>query len=662
MPKEFRIHGKQAAPGSGITVPWRHSLRTRITLWTGAITMALLLLALLIAAGFARDLVLEETKRNIREETREAAQRIGNALRMVAVTCNGIADTIDNTRLAPDQLVSMVRAMIDATPGATGAMLALEPTLPGERLFAYYVSETGRDRDFIATGYDYASQDWYRRTLASSDGWWSEPYLNETAGGIWAITYNQPLRSGTDDGRPRGMVSMDFTLDGMRALAGVHAAQPGWQVAVVAPEGLIAIHPEPGIALTHTLNDYIERAGRDDLGPLTGPIGRRETFSYSHTDPRDGTRYFTAVEPNGVSGGSVIMSVSYASILGRLYQVLAMVIAAGALAALLSLLALHRLAYRISRPVEDLTVSAVHLDNGEYERPVPHTGRDDEVGYLARTLDDARTSIQRQLVEIETMSAARQKLASELSIAREIQRSMVPPPRRIVHPAGLVLDVHAAIEPAKEVGGDFYGYHVDEDVFWFGIGDVSDKGIPAALFMARSDAILKTASWGAASPRDVLATASQLLAEGNDACMFITTLIGCIDLRNGDCMLASAGHEAPLLLRADGRAERLEFGSGPPLGFEVHEDFPLWRGRLGPGDSLIAWTDGVTEAFDADDEAFGDDRLQAALRADRAADENCGHLLAAVHAFAAGAPQSDDITILAIRRNADATDNGDAPC
>ncbi|HZV38821.1 MAG TPA: SpoIIE family protein phosphatase, partial [Pseudoxanthomonas sp.] len=90
-------------------------------------------------------------------------------------------------------------------------------------------------------------------------------------------------------------------------------------------------------------------------------------------------------------------------------------------------------------------------------------------------------------------------------------------------------------------------------------------------------------------------------------------------------------------------------GSGPPLGIDACGDFPLWRGRLGRGDNLIAWTDGITEAFDADDRAFGEERLSAALRADYSARENCERLLAAVHAFAGDAPQSDDITVLAVR-------------
>jgi sigma-B regulation protein RsbU (phosphoserine phosphatase) len=131
--------------------------------------------------------------------------------------------------------------------------------------------------------------------------------------------------------------------------------------------------------------------------------------------------------------------------------------------------------------------------------------------------------------------------------------------------------------------------------------------------------------------------------------MFATVLCGHIDVRSGRCTLASAGHDPPLLLHADGRVEMLEIAAGPPLGFEVSENFPLWHGTLEPGASLMAYTDGVTEAFDPDNEAYGSERLLAAVRSGDDAGGNCLQLIADVHRFAGTAPQSDDITVLAIR-------------
>ncbi len=446
-----------------------------------------------------------------------------------------------------------------------------------------------------------------------------------------------------------GLVSVDILLDGMRNQVRDAAEKPGRKLMVVTPDGLLAIHPDPDVALLKTMRDYIDNSGRADLEPVAEAARLRQHLFFQHQDARTGEHFFTAVEPVGGTGGSLVLTEANDHILNRWTGVLALVCGGGLLAALASTLAIQSLTRRISRPVENLASSARRLSQGDYEAPVPHGERSDEVGYLARTLDGARSSIKRQLAEIAEMSAAQQKLASELSIARHIQMSMVPPPRCIAHESGLILDVHAMLVPSKAVGGDFYGYHVSEDMFFFGIGDVSDKGIPAALFMARSDAILITALNGMDSPSRTLAFAAPLLCEGNDACMFVTALIGSIDLRTGECLMARAGHDTPLLLRADGHIERLEFGGGPALGIDISDDFPLWRGRLRPGDSLIAWTDGVTEAFNRADEAFGDEeRLTGALRPELSARENCERLITSVHAFADGAPQSDDIAVLAL--------------
>ncbi len=644
-----------AAPESGV-VHWRDSLHTRIALWTGAITLVLLLLVTAVAAGFARHLVLQDATTGIRNEARAAAKRVDDTLRTVAVTCAGVSGAVTDAELTPEQLTAMLRAMVRATPGATGAMLALEPIRPGEPRYVRRIGGNGKDTDFLASGYPYKSQSWYRRTLASTQGWWSEPYFNEAAGRVWTITYNLPVRVAGSGDVARGMVSMDILLDGIQAQIGDLTRGPGRLASVVAPGGLVAIHPEPDVALHYSFADYVDGMGRSDLAAAAAAVRARRPTAYLHTDPRNGVRWFTAVEPIGDSGGSLLLSESYAQILGHLRQVLTLVLAGGAIAALLCALAVLRLARRISRPVEDLAESAVHLGKGDYQWPVPHGARNDEVGHLARTLDHARTSIQRQLVEIREMGAAQQKLESELAIAHDIQLSMLAPPKTLARGA-MRLEAHATLEPAKAVGGDFYGFFERGDELWFAIGDVSDKGVPAALFMARTATVLEVAVRTSASPSAVLAEASRRLVEGNDACMFATVLCGRIDVRSGDCMLANAGHDPPLLLRADGRIERPGLEGGPSLGVDASDAFPPAQCRLRPGDSLVAWTDGVSEAFDAANRAFGEERLQAALRPGYSARDNCARLIAEVHAFAADAPQSDDITVLAIRLRAGTAGN-----
>lgn len=641
---------------------WRSSLRTRIALWAGLVNVVLLLVLVLATAWFARRMILDDARRDTRATTQEAAQRLDGALHVVTITTRGISDLVASAQLSPDELVATLRAMVKATPGCAGGLLVLEPREHGDAPFARYVAADGDDRDFVADGYPFRDQGWYQRTVASPRGWWSEPYVNQTAGRVWMVTYNMPLREPGRGARTRGMVSLDLPLAGLTDPVDALAHLPGWHVSLVAPAGTLAMNPRVGVDKLETFDDYIVRTGRRDLHPAAQAVRLRQPLQYVHVDAVSGERDYTVVEPIGDSGWNLMVAQSYDLITDRLSQALWRVVAIGTLLALVCMLGVSRLARHISQPVEGLSSAAARLARGDYGMPVPHLDRTDEVGQMARTLEHARGSIRQQLREIEDMTAARQKLESELSIAREIQQAMLPP--------GLVIDrehahleAYARLEPAKAVGGDFYCFiQTDPDCLWFAIGDVSDKGVPAALFMARTVTVLEVAASTHPSPERVLAEASRRLVQGNDACMFATVLCGRVDVRSGACVLACAGHDAPLLLHADGRHEVLPVRPGPPLGFEVGDAFPLWSGQLPAGATLLAWTDGITEAFDDDNHAFGPERIPDALRPGATAREQCEGLIARVHAFADPAPQSDDITALAIRRRLDsASASSEAP-
>ncbi|MEJ1097269.1 MULTISPECIES: SpoIIE family protein phosphatase [unclassified Pseudoxanthomonas] len=647
QPAQAPPHVDKGRSGDG--VQWGRSLRTRIALWAGLVNVVLLLLLALTAAWFGRRAIEEDARLDTRASTQEAAWRLDEALRVVTITTQGVSNLVANSRLDAEELTITLRAMVKATPGCAGGLLILEPRQRGDAMFARYIAANGRDRDLVADGYAFRDQGWYQRTVAAPAGWWSEPYLNETAGGVWMVTYNMPLRDPGQGATTRGMVSLDLPLSNLTEMVESMASMPGWRVSLVAPAGTLAMNPEVGVEQRETLDDYIRRVGRHDFAPAAQAVRSRQRLQFVHTDLKSGEKRYTVVEPVGDSGWMLLVAQSYELIVARLNHALYLLIAVGVLLALICMLVVRKLARQISRPMERLSDSAAHLAQGHYETPVPHTGGSDEVGQMARTLEHARVSIRQQLHEIEEMGAARQKIESELSIARDIQLAMLPP-GCMIDRQGVHLEAQAQLEPAKAVGGDFYSFlETGDGRLWFVIGDVSDKGVPAALFMARTMTVLEVAARATQSLELVLAEASRRLVEGNDTCMFATVLCGTIDTQSGDCIMASAGHDAPLLLLPDGSTEWVPVVSGPPLGFEISLDFPLWRGTLPDGATLVAYTDGVTEAFNPDNEAYGAERLRAALQPHYSAREQCQRLIAQVHAFTNPAPQSDDITVLAIQ-------------
>jgi len=278
--------------------------------------------------------------------------------------------------------------------------------------------------------------------------------------------------------------------------------------------------------------------------------------------------------------------------------------------------------------------------------------RADEVGSLAEAMSAMISRLQRYLIEMQAATAARERVEGELSAARDIQIGMLP--RKFpAFPGRSDIDVHALLEPAKEVGGDLYNFSmIDEHRLFFVIGDVSGKGVPAALFMAMASTLFKAAAMTAKDAAALMARVNAELVRDNAANLFVTAMCGVLDLRDGSVEYSDAGHDAPFLLRADGTIERLAKPEGMALGVWDEAEFETAQVRLAPGDALVLFTDGVSEATTAEDELFGIERIEttlAELRDDLSARRIALALTDAVNRFVGDAPQFDDITILVVR-------------
>lgn len=260
----------------------------------------------------------------------------------------------------------------------------------------------------------------------------------------------------------------------------------------------------------------------------------------------------------------------------------------------------------------------------------------------------------RSLLKAKAYSdAVKEQLAGELRIAREIQMGMLPRDFTMVEEAYHV-GFGAVLEPAKEVGGDLYGICAagPERLVVF-VGDVSGKGISASLFMVRAVTLARLLAREIPEPERILARLNDELAADNPSCMFVTFLCAVFEPQSRRLVLANAGHCCPVLLSA-GEASRLAGKSlGPALGIEPGAGFERAELTLRRGDTLIFYTDGVTEAFNPEEELYGIDRLlaEAAAFAGQASPAIASGILRQVHAFASGAPQSDDIAILTLKVN-----------
>ena len=278
--------------------------------------------------------------------------------------------------------------------------------------------------------------------------------------------------------------------------------------------------------------------------------------------------------------------------------------------------------------------------------------------FVTKPLDfgDLRVTIERTLHHMEEWREAlssRDKLVAlqnELDVASGIQQSILP----TVFPSRDDYQIYASMEPARNVGGDFFDVvRLEDDRVGLAIADVSDKGVPAALFMMSSRTWMKGAAISSPEPGTVLGEVNALLHEDNDTQMFVTVLYAVYNPETGEFTYASGGHDAPLLVHSDGSSELLPLTGGIALGIVSDLAYGQNSVVLDHGETLVLYTDGVTEAMNGEGEQFGIERLRKVFtgRAPKDANEAAHKVFEAVNTFADGAAQSDDITCLTLRRS-----------
>lgn len=250
--------------------------------------------------------------------------------------------------------------------------------------------------------------------------------------------------------------------------------------------------------------------------------------------------------------------------------------------------------------------------------------------------------------ELSKGTASLEKIEKELQVARILQMDILPRSFPERDDVGL----YATLKPARQVGGDFYDFFfLDADRLCFVIGDVSGKGVPAALFMSAAKAWIKSTMQADHNPDSILDTVNKELAEDNDTCTFVTVFLGIIDLRNGNLSFSNAGHNEPLLFQPGGEPEFLEGGKSMMLGIDDETTYTSKSIQLQPGQCLCLYTDGITEAFNETDEEFSDERLMDFISrtTESPVKELVELLVREVESFAGNKPQSDDITVLALQ-------------
>ncbi len=602
-----------------------------------------------------RELILRDTREKSTIFARSVADRFMHETERISRFVSERAAYLEENGGGTGDINRFIRDNVEFSPTIYGSAAAFEPNAgrPGWHFFAPYAYRRGGAIAMKMLGgqtYDYFSMDWYRMPRELNRPVWSEPYYDAGGGEITMITYAVPLYQGRGGGRSfQGVLTADVSLQWLHSY--LHSLRPlklGYAF-ILSRKGVYITHPDERLVMKENIFRVAARqhnAALNSIGKaMTG--GRTNFIAVKDFQTgRDSYMYYTPLLDTGWSLGIVVP----ADMLFDEQRMLAKGIAAiGVIGFILMTLVIVIISRSIARPVRTLAQATHQIAQGNLDIPMPSVPSNDEIGQLAVSFDNMRVSLKEYIANLAETTAARERIDYELKLARDIQSDFLPLP---IDPALRVrFDLHAMMEPAREIGGDLYEHILsDNGRLTILVGDVSGKGVPAALFMAVTITLFKDIISGSASPSEMVARLNRALCDNNKSMMFVSAFCATLNLDTGELRYANAGHNPPVVAGRPGGARFLEIAESPAMGIVPSAVYKERSMTMEPGDTLLVYSDGITEAMNIHREQFSDDRLLELMSAAQVsgAEGLVLHVREEVRLFTGEAPQSDDITIMAL--------------
>ncbi len=621
---------------------------------------AIVLAAVLAYSYFtARQLLQQEMVLRVEATASSVSNQVESIQAAVQKVTQTLAVTMEVDRtVSQEQLYGLMEGVLSSDEGLAGITVAAAPgeTIAGATDGCFSVDRWNESlvrNDMHASVASYRIGDAYLLPTVLGTPQWTEPYYGEGSSQV-LDTYSVPFYLGGGTDGPRrlgGVVACDISLEWLgEVMAMLKLGKDGYGF-IISKNGTYISHPVRSLVMQDTIFSVLQRRGDFALRAVAQKMIAGQTGIASFVAVANNIDSWMAYAPVPSTGWSVILMLPKREVLSRIAALSRNAGIAGGGGLVLLMLAAFFIARGIARPVVRLSTAA-HALAQDLDAPLPQFKGHDEVADLGHDFGYMRDELKHRMTELAETTAIKERIESELRLAADIQQSLIPktfPP----FPDLPEVDIYATLEPAREIGGDFYDFFfLDGQRICFAIADVSGKGVPAALFMVATRSFLRSLMREERSVARALERLNEQLEEENDACMFVTIFCGVIDLGTGECVYANAGHNPPLLASKDGALRVLDKPRGVILGVQPGVTYTEGEFTLAVGDSLVLYTDGVTEAMDKDGALFGDERLREVASASAGGDcrRYVADIRAAVAGFAGDAEQSDDITLLVIRR------------
>ena len=616
-----------------------------------------------VVMGFTLTRIFEFASVSIREqelgELNLYAQGIGaefEGLSQIATTTANILSLDDD--VTGEELYDILASNVENNPLVYGAAVAWEPFAWNDdtRLFSPYVFEDGDSLSAIDIGaesYDYTdgNWEWYSGVLEQGQAIWTEPYFDEGAGNVLMTTFSAPIFR---DGAFAGVTTVDVRLDALNEDAALQFSDENFMI--LSQSGHFITHYNPDLVMNSTIQDQVAMQNNPEFSTavermLAGEFWVSEVndmFLNGGMVEGESWLFYT---PVNATGWILSSTLPRSQLTSELWSLMSMAIYGLALMIVLIIALTLYVSSRLSRPIKTLSAAVSDVARGKLDTSIEKIYSMDELGRLSVGFNRMLKNLKKQ-VEIQSQqTAARQMVEKELQVARETQQALLPsefPP----FPERREFQLHAVSKAARHVAGDFFDFFlINPRTLVFVIADVSGKGMSAALVMAVTRTIVRNLAESGKTPARILAETNELLRESHGGSAFVTILLGIYNTNSGRIMYANGGHSPPLLVDRHGNARSVGEATGTIVGMLENQEYANAEMRLLPGETLLLFTDGITEARSPGGEFYGEGRIRAFLEANhgKSAEALCDTLEKEICDFQK-MNLADDLTILALRR------------
>ena len=637
-------------------IQWiRRKLSVRVSLWVVMFAAVIFIAALSFLFYQARDAVQREAISRATQILDNTAERVEGILNRVEVATNMTKWLVQRHSDNPDSMFVYCRGMLQNNPDFYNCSIAFEP---------YYFRDKGRyfsayskhDGDSIRTiqggsdSYQYFYMDWYLMPMLLNQPSWTEPYMDfdvPTNTNNMVTSYCDVIKD--RQGKVIGVINTSLSLSWLSQTISAIKPYPNSYSIMIGRGGTYFVHPDTTKITRQTIfTQTLEQP--DTAKTKLGHAMQRGEDGMMHTTI-NGVSSYVFYQPLGNTGCSMAIVCPESDIFGGFNRLRHTVDAIVAISLMLMLYFFIRIITRELNPLQRLAEEAETIASGQFDVKLPDFKRIDEIGQLSHSFGNMQQSLVKYIDELKETTSQKVSIERDLRIASAIQKGMVPDkfPSRADRDD---VQIYASLTPAKEVGGDLFDFYFRDEKLFFCIGDVSGKGVPASLFMAVTRAVFRTISVRESMPDRIMATMNKIIADMNRSNMFVTLFVGVLDLPTGRMYYCNAGHDAPLLIGAG--VGTLPCDSNIPVGFRPSWKYTLQEAQIFTDTTIFLFTDGLTEAMDANQSQFQMERVtdvasQALAQQHQEPQQLISEMTEAVHQFVGDAEQSDDLTMMAIQ-------------